>query len=103
MFFTNRDGGPLTVHGMGSLIDSLNTRFGVFGGQFLEDQFKLYPHAIRHTVETLFKAWGIPRDVRQRHLGHKRPDTTDLYGKVYRSVYVHSLSELRKEPLWDLK
>ena len=25
-----------------------------------EDQFKLHPHAIRHTVESLFKASGIP-------------------------------------------
>ena len=92
MFLTNQNGGPLTVNGISSLIDSLNRRFGLFGGEFPGDQFRLHLHAIRHTVDSLFKAWMIPRDVRQRHLGHKKPETTDLYGKVYRKKYVECLS-----------
>jgi integrase len=98
MFLTNQNGGPLTVDGISSLIDTLNSRFGFFGGEFPEDQFKLHPHAIRHTVDSLFKVWKIPRDIRQRHLGHKKPETTDLYGKVYRRVYVGCLSELQEAP-----
>lgn len=94
MFLTNRDGGPLTVEGMASLFEALNSKFHIFGGEFLEDQFKLHPHAIRHTVEALFEEWGIPRETRQRHLGHKKPETTDLYGKVYRKTYVASLSRM---------
>jgi hypothetical protein len=32
--------------------------------------------------------------VRQRHLGHKKPETTDLYGKVYRKTYINYLSAI---------
>lgn len=94
MFLTNRNGSPLTVEGMMSLFDGLNARFKLFGGEFLEDQFTLHPHAVRHTVEALFEEWGVPHEVRQRHLGHKKPETTDLYGKVYRKTYVAILSRL---------
>lgn len=94
MFLTNRDGGPLTVGGMASLFEMLNTRFQVFGGEFPEEQFKLHSHSIRHTVEALFEDWGVPHDVRQRHLGHKKPETTDLYGKVYRKTYTAFLSRI---------
>ncbi|HEX5701895.1 MAG TPA: site-specific integrase [Pyrinomonadaceae bacterium] len=94
MFLTNRDGGPLTVNGLDSLFESLNTRFPIFGGEFTEEQFTAHPHAVRHTVESLFEDWGVPRDIRQRHLGHKKPETTDLYGKVYRRRYVDFLSKL---------
>lgn len=94
MFLTNRDGGPLTVDGMTSLFESLNARFLVFGGEFLEDQFQLHAHAIRHTVEALFKEWKVPLEIRQRHLGHRKPETTDLYGKVFRKTYVGFLSKL---------
>jgi integrase len=94
MFLTNRGGGPLTVRGIECLMVSLNNRFKHFGGEFVEDQFKLHPHAIRHTVEALFEEWGVPREVRQRHLGHRHPKTTDLYGKAYRRTYVNSLSGL---------
>ncbi len=94
MFLTNRDGGPLTIEGVTSLFKMLNSRFHVFGGEFLEDKFRLHPHAIRHTVEALFKEWGIPHETRQRHLGHKKPETTDLYGKVYRKSYVAFLSRM---------
>jgi len=94
MFLTNRNGGPLTVDGLESLFASLNKRFQVFGGEFVEEQFSLHPHAIRHTVEALFEWWKIPRDLRQRHLGHKKPETTDLYGKVYRKAYREVLSNL---------
>jgi len=97
MFLTNQDGGPLTVDGLDSLFESLNVRFGVFGGEFFEDQFRLHPHAIRHTVESLFELWNVPRDVRQRHLGHKKAETTDLYGKVYRKTYVEVLEKLLSE------
>jgi integrase len=45
MLLTNRDGGPLTVNGMDSLFENLNKRFVVFGGEFLEEQFTLHPHA----------------------------------------------------------
>jgi integrase len=95
MFLTNRNGGPLTVDGLASLFEALNERFQIFGGEFIEDQFKLHPHAIRHTVEALFELWGIDRQLRQRHLGHKRPESTDLYGKAYRKVYINVLSGLR--------
>lgn len=94
MFLTKRDGGALTVDSMASLFEILNSRFQVFGGEFIEDQFKIHPHAIRHTVEALFEEWGIPRETRQRHLGHKKPETTDIYGKVYRKTYVALLSKL---------
>jgi integrase len=94
MLLTNRDGAPLTVDGMDSLFETLNNRFEIFGGEFIEDQFRLHPHAIRHTVEALFEEWNIPRDVRQRHLGHKKAETTDLYAKVYRKTYVNALSKL---------
>jgi integrase len=96
MLLTNRNGGPLTVGGMDSLFASLNKRFNVFGGGFLEEQFTLHPHAIRHTVESLFEEWNVPRDVRQRHLGHRNPETTDLYGKVYQKTYMEFLSNLRQ-------
>jgi integrase len=95
MFLTNRDGGPLTVDGMSSLFETLNARFKIFGGEFLEDQFRLHPHAIRHTVEAFFEEWKVPRDIRQRHLGHKKAETTDRYGKVYRKTYVNVLSTLK--------
>ncbi len=94
MFLVNRDGGPLTVEGLASLFEMLNSRFHVFGGEFTEDQFKLHAHAIRHTVKALFEEWGIPRETQQRHLGHKMPETTDLYGKVYRRTYIALLSGL---------
>jgi integrase len=94
MFLTNRSGGPLSVEGMVSLFEMLNSRFKIFGGEFFEDQFKLHPHAIRHTVEALFEEWGISHETRQRHLGHKKPETTDLYGKVYRKTYVALLTAL---------
>ncbi len=94
MFMTNRNGGPLTVEGTASLFEMLNRRFRVFGGEFPEDQFSLHPHAIRHTVEALFKEWGVPHETRQRHLGHRKPETTDLYGRVYRKTYVAHLSKL---------
>lgn len=94
MFLTNRNGGPLTVEGTASLFEMLNSRFQVFGGEFREDQFMLHPHAIRHTVEALFGEWGVPHETRQRHLGHKKPETTDLYGKVYRKTYVALLTKL---------
>jgi integrase len=97
MFLTNRSGGPLTVEGMMSLFEMLNSRFSVFGGEFPEDHFKLHPHAIRHTVEALFEEWGISHETRQRHLGHKKPATTDLYGKVYRKSYVALLSKLETQ------
>ena len=97
MFLTNRGGGPLTVDGLESLFALLNKRFGVFGGEFDEDQFRVHPHAIRHSVESLFKLWEIPRDMRQRHLGHKKAETTDLYGKVYRKAYREVLSNLEME------
>jgi integrase len=99
MFLTNRDGGPLTVDGLQSLFEALNRRFQIFGGEFPEDQFKVHPHAFRHTVEALFEDWGIPREMRQRHLGHKKPETTDLYGKVYRKTYVEILSKLQLSAL----
>ncbi|MCA1618441.1 MAG: site-specific integrase [Acidobacteria bacterium] len=94
MFLTNRDGGPLTTRGVQSLFDMLNTKFRYFGGEFIEDQFHIHPHAVRHTVESLFREWGVPHHVRQRHLGHKKPETTDLYGKVYRKTYIRYLSEI---------
>ena len=94
MFLTNRSGGPLTVEGISSLFEMLNSRFNFFGGEFFEEQFKLHPHAIRHTVEALFEEWGISHEIRQRHLGHKKPETTDLYGKVYRKTYVALLTAL---------
>jgi integrase len=94
MFLTNYDGRPLTIEGLTSLFEMLNSRFHIFGGEFPEDQFRLHPHAIRHTVEALFKEWGIPHEIRQRHLGHKKPETTDLYGKVYRKSYVAFLSRV---------
>jgi integrase len=94
MFLTNHDGGPLTVAGMDSLFAMLNEHFGVFGGEFPEEQFQIHPHAIRHTVESLFRQWGVPLDVRQRHLGHKNPETTNLYGKSYRSTYTGTLTNL---------
>jgi integrase len=96
MFLTNRDGGPLTVHGLDGLFEALNRRFPIFGGEFVEDQFTLHPHAIRHTVQSLFEDWGVPRDIRQLHLGHRNPQTTDLYGKVYRKTYVKTLSGLTR-------
>jgi integrase len=99
MFLTNRDGGPLTVDGLESLFEALNKRFNIFGGEFPEDQFKVHPHALRHTVEALFEDWGIPREMRQRHLGHKKPETTDLYGKVYRKTYLSFLSNLESKRL----
>jgi integrase len=92
MFLTNRSGGPLTVDGLESLFVLLNRRFRVFGGEFDEDQFCLHAHALRHSVESLFELWEIPRDMRQRHLGHKKAETTDLYGKVYRKAYREVLS-----------
>src|SRR5205085_1993231 len=88
------DGGHLSLEGVASLFKMLNSRFHVFGGDFPEDRFRLHPHAIRHTVEALFKEWGIPHETRQRHLGHKKPETTDLYGKVYRKTYVTFLSRI---------
>jgi integrase len=94
MFLTNRDGSPLTTRGMQSLFSTLKARFGCFGGPFVEDQFQIHPHAVRHTVESLFQEWGIPHHVRQRHLGHKKPETTDLYGKVYRKTYINYLSAI---------
>jgi integrase len=95
MFLTNRSGGPLTVDGLDSLFEPLNRRFQIFGGEFVEDQFKLHPHAIRHTVKTLFEEWDVPREIIQIHLGHRNPQTTDLYGKVYRKTYVNTLSSLK--------
>ena len=94
MFLTNRDGSPLTTRGIQTLFSKLNAKFRRFGGEFVEDQFQIHPHAIRHTVESLFEEWGIPHHVRQRHPGHKKPETTDLYGKVYRKTYVRYLSEM---------
>lgn len=94
MLLTNRDGSPLTVDGIDSLFVMLNARFTSFGGAFPEDQFHIHPHAVRHTVEALFRHWGVPIDVRQRHLGHKNPETTNLYGKFYRSTYKASLAKL---------
>jgi len=98
MFLTNRDGGPLTVEGLSSLFDSLNGRFQIFGGEFEEDQFAVHPHALRHTLKTLLEEWGVPQDVIQRHLGHRTPQTTDLYGRIYRKTYVDSLSLLTNPP-----
>jgi integrase len=94
LFLTNRDGSPLTVRGAQSLFSKLNVKFRRFGGEFSEDQFQIHPHAVRHTVESLFQEWGVPHHVRQRHLGHKKPETTDLYGKVYRKTYIRYLSEI---------
>jgi len=94
MFLANRDGGPLTVDGIDSLFLMLNIHCTSFGGAFPEDQFQIHPHAVRHTVESLFKYWGVPIDVRQRHLGHKNPETTNLYGKFYRSTYRTRLTKL---------
>ena len=95
MFLTNRNGGPLTVDGIDSLFETLNRRFKIFGGDFVEDQFRAHPHAVRHTVESLFEDWEVPREIRQLHLGHRNPETTDLYGKVYRKTYVNTLSGLK--------
>ncbi len=95
MFLTNRNGGPLTVDGIDSLFETLNRRFQIFGGDFVEDQFRAHPHTVRHTVESLFEDWGVPRDIRQLHLGHRNPETTDLYGKVYRKTYVKTLSDIK--------
>jgi integrase len=94
MFLTNRNGGPLTVEGLSSLFDKLDRRFEIFGGKFLEDQFRIHPHAVRHSVNSLFEERGVARHIRQRHLGHKRPETTDLYGKVYRKTYRDVLARL---------
>jgi integrase len=95
MFLTNRNGGPLTVDGLDSLFEALNRRFQIFGGEFVEDQFKAHPHAVRHTLKSLFEDWEVPQDVIQLHRGHRNPQTTDRYGKVYRKTYVSSLSGLK--------
>ena len=95
MFLTNRTGGPLTVDGLDSLFEALNRRFQIFGGKFVEDQFNLHPHAVRHTLKALFEDWDVPREITQLHLGHRNPQTTDLYGKVYRKTYVNTLSSLK--------
>jgi integrase len=94
MFLTNRDGAPLTVEGLNSLFEGLNKRFRIFGGEFFEDQFRIHPHAVRHSVKSLFDEWDVPRHIKQRHLGHKKPETTDLYGKAFRKTYRDVLSRL---------
>ena len=92
MLLVGRDGGPITTKGMASLFAGLNRHFGTFGED--DNRFSLHAHAIRHTVESLFRDWGVPLEVRQQHLGHKRPETTLSYGQTYRERYVEFLSQL---------
>lgn len=93
MFLVNRDGGPLTVGGVASLFLTINKRFGCFGHEHPSDQgFALHPHAIRHTQEAIMRDEDVPLDVRQRHLGHSRGETTLAYGKTYRRRYVAVLN-----------
>jgi integrase len=95
MFLVNRDGGPLTVEGIYCFFDMLIKAFPILGGAFAEEQFRLHPHAIRHTVDSLFDDWGVPLDIRQSHLGHKHPETTQKYGRKYHESYKTAVIDAR--------
>lgn len=97
MFLVNDRGGPLTVGGILAFCEHLNAAFsrpGVendtpFGDEGLgEGGFRLHPHAVRHTITSLFRLWKVDKDVIRRHLGHRREQTTADYGKAYRAECV---------------
>ena len=51
----------------------------------------IHPHLVRHTIEAILRSNGVPLEVRQRHFGHRRPDTTLGYGGLYDEAYRESL------------
>jgi integrase len=92
MLLVDRKGGPLTPTGLPHLLKALTARLGLFGDEQLgEGGFRLHPHALRHTIKALFDEWGVDPAITQRHLGHRRADTTERYGKTFRTTYVETL------------
>jgi integrase len=96
MFLVNRNGSPLTRKGIESLMKELNSRFKTFGDYawFGDEGFALHPHALRHTIKTLMEEWNVPAATIQRHLGHRNRQTTDQYGKTFRTTYVATMQRM---------
>ncbi len=106
MLFTKDDGTPLTIGAVRAVFRKLKRRLeevyadpeskGQYAvpGEPTRDKVKMHPHLVRHTIESILRAGGIPLDIRQAHLGHRNPDTTLDYGRLYDTAYIAALSRL---------
>lgn len=89
-------GDPFTYDSGRALFDRLTAKVGPFEGDAGAGTFRLSPHRIRHTLESYLKALEVPLPIRQAVLGHRRPETTDLYGTVYRTALIRARNEFHR-------
>lgn len=110
--FTNDDGTPLTRGAVIALFRKLRTEVERLtresdlpagapavttgGARRRRVRTALYPHLLRHTIETIMRSNGVPLDVQQRHLGHIDPRSTMQYGTVYDTTYQEALRHMKE-------
>ncbi len=79
----NRSGGPMTTHGVSSVLHQLATRAGITR--------RVTPHMLRHTIATLLLRNGADLRVVQEFLGHASIVMTQRYTQVSKEQLIRSL------------
>lgn len=88
-------GSPLTYDGLRRFFDQINTAVGPFSGDAGTPPFFITAHVVRHTLESILQASGVPIFFRQATFGHRRPETTANYGTVYRTDMIRAQEAFR--------